>query len=136
MFEKRASKAEAIQMPSPWTSDSGGLRITASAEPRGLTRRLQLIVTMKIASDVAVFRGEELSSLVNGRVQQIESDSTPIAFLFFGGEQGTGAPIDVARQNVPADAIALVITPNVESVVHTLTAAEVERLRSWLRDCA
>ncbi|ROS37616.1 MULTISPECIES: hypothetical protein [unclassified Curtobacterium] len=136
MFEKRASRAGAIQMPSPSTWDSGGLRITASAEPRGLTRRLQLIVTMEIASVVAVFRGEELSSLVNRRVQQIESDSTPTAFLFFGGEQDTGAPIDAARQNVPGDAIALVITPNVEAVAHTLTAVEVERLHSWLRECA
>jgi hypothetical protein len=135
MFGKPAARVGETQMPSPLTWDSNGLRTTASAEPRGLTRRVQIIVTMEIASNVAVFRGEELSSLLNGRVQQIESDSTPIAFLFFGGEQATGAPIDVARQKVPADAVALVITPNVEAVVHTLTAAEVDRLRSWLRDC-
>lgn len=136
MLGKRTSRTGEVQVPSPSTWHSGGLRITASAEPRGLTRRVQIVVTMEIASNVAVFRGEELSALVNGRVQQIESDSAPIAFLFFGGEQVTGAPIDAARENVPSDAVALVITPKVEAVVHTLTAAEVDRLRSWLGDGA
>lgn len=134
MVGKRASRSQEIQVPSPSTWDSDGLRVTASAEPRGLTRRVQIVVRMEIASNVAVFRGEELGALVSGRVQQIESDSTPIAFLLFGGEQVTGAPIDAARQSVPSDAVALVITPDVETVVLTLTAAEVERLRCWLED--